>query len=201
MSGGTIEKPLYVGYPGLGTLVMMCRLRKRQIPTEISFAFGNLATVTALFTALDPRLYGATKATVSGPSIPASSMKFPLTFPFSFGGGSFISSVKLTNSGDFETRPRIIIEGPMVYPRVWAGENILAFDIELEAGAKLELDTDLHTATYYGPGSTVGEAALSTIVPGSEWFTLQPGETTVYWTSSSYNMGQVTYEVASAHLL
>jgi hypothetical protein len=205
--GGTIESPLYMALPGYGTLVSMRRVRKRNMPIDITFALGNLAAVTFLFAASDPRFYSTPTASQSAtPPGTSSGFTFPLTFPLSFGGGSAAGVISVTNSGNIESRPILTVEGPCTNPSITLasveGSPNLTFGLAMNAGDKLVLGTDLHTATYYTAGSTIGATRLYALVAGSQWFTLGPGVSTLqFWTSDPEPSGKLTCESASANII
>src|SRR4029077_10397584 len=102
-------------------------------------------------------------------------------FNFTFGGGSVAGSLAITNNGNIETKPLLIVEGPCTNPSITnanTGAN-LTFKLTMASGDRLVIDTDLHTATYYVSGSTIGASRLYTLAPGSQWFSLAPGTTTL----------------------
>src|SRR5262249_15242520 len=149
--GGSIETPLFVNVPGFGTLATNVRVRKRAMPVDIQFALGTLADVAIMFAAADPRLYlmPTQAASVTPPSTTAG-FTFNLSFNFSFGGGSLAGVLNLTNTGNIETRPLLIVEGPCQNPSITnataTGNPNLTFNLTMASGDKLVIDTDLHTA-------------------------------------------------------
>lgn len=219
---GNVEKPLYVNYPLVGTLCSMTRVRKRSIPIDFTFVAGGLAqNVTVLFAATDPKFYGATLSSTIVSALPTAGFPtgsgaagWPLAFthvegPITgvyFGGGAYYGSAALTNAGEVEMFPRLLIEGPCVNPAIWnasiTGEPRLAFDIEIPTGGTLEVDTDLHTILYYEPGSSVGVPAGGVVQGGSTWWGLPSGANTVNFISGTNEAtGQVTVEYAPAYEL
>jgi hypothetical protein len=62
------------------------------------------------------------------------------------------------------------------------------------------IDTDLHTATYYGPGSSLGSTRLGTLMYGSQWFTLAPGTSQLQFLAAT-SEGQLSVQWASAFIL
>ena len=200
--GGTTQYPLFMNLPGYGTLASLVRVRKRSIPVDIKFALGNLADVALLFAASDPRWYVTpTKSASVTPPSKTSGFSFPLSFPLSFGGGSLAGSLSVSNTGNIETRPLLIVEGPCTNPSITndsaPGSPNLTFDLVMPAGSKLEIDTDMHTATYYSPNSTIGTSRIATLAPGSQWFVLEPGTSTIQFLVGS-GEGELTVIWASA---
>lgn len=208
--GGSIESPLYLNLPGFGTLVSMARCRKRQMPIDIQFALGNLAGVTLQWNSSDPRLYTTpTASATTSPPGTTSGMTFPLGFPFSFGGGSVAGTAQLTNKGNLDCPLLLTITGPCTNPTVFLTNGLtgatysLGFDLSINAGDQLVIDTDMHTATYYTAGTTLGSTRLMDMVAGSQWFTL-PAEaisTLQFLTGDTVATGTVTVESCSAYVL
>lgn len=208
--GGSIESPLYLNLPGFGTLVSMARCRKRQMPIDIQFALGNLAGVTLQWNSSDPRLYAApTDSAITSPPGTISGLTFPLGFPFSFGGGSVAGTIQLTNAGNLDCPLLLTINGPCTNPSVFLVNGLtgvtysLGFALSMNAGDQLVIDTDMHTATYYTAGTTLGSTRLMDMIAGSQWFTL-PAEavsTLQFLTGDSIAAGSVTAESCSAYVL
>lgn len=203
--GGSIEAPLYVNLPGYGTLVSMCRMRRRNMPIDIQFALGELADVVLQWAASDPRLYSTpTQSVTTVATGTTGGMRFPVGFPLSFGGESAVGAVKITNTGNINVPHKMLVEGPAPNPSITlataVGAPTLTFNMTLAAGDVLALDTDMHTATYYTAGTTSGSSRLNTLALGSQWFTLPPGENEIQFTSST-GEGKLTIEYASANIL
>lgn len=203
--GGTIESPLYLNLPGFGTLVTQARVRKRNMPIDITFALGNLANVTLMFSSSDPCWYSTPtlNPSVSPPGTSAG-FAFPLSFPLSFGGGGVAGSLSVTNNGDIDVRPLLVITGPCTNPSVTlasTGAN-LTFGLTMNTGDQLVIDTDMHTATFFTSGSTIGSTRLYTLVQGSQWFSLPPGASTLqFLTGDPTASGTLTVEYASAYVI
>ena len=202
--GGSEDTPLFVALPGWGVLACMARVRKRQMPRDITLALGGLGKVALLWAADDPRWYATTQQSSVAPVNLTSGFSFPLSFPLSFGGGSVTGSLSITNAGNIETRPLLIVEGPCENPSITnvTAENSpnLTFNLTIGAGARLVIDTDMHTATYYTAGTTIGATRLGTLAYGSQWFTLSPGVSTIQFLAGTAE-GQLSVQSASAYLL
>lgn len=201
----TLE-PLFLAMPGYGTLATMARVRKRDIPIDIKFALGNLADVTLLFAAPDPRWYGTPTQSVSvKPPASTAGFSFNLKFALSFGGGSYAGSLSINNTGNFETRPLLVIKGPCTNPSIAnltaPGSPTLTFNLTMNAGDKLIVDTDLHTATYYASGSTVGSTRLYALAAGSGWWVLEPGTSTIQFLTAGAGEGELEVQWAPAWIL
>jgi hypothetical protein len=203
LPGGSTETPLFLSLPGYGTIATLARVRKRSIPVDIKFALGNLADVNLMFASSDPRWYSTPTqtASVSPPSVIAG-FSFPLKFPLSFGGGSVAGALSVNNQGNYETRPKLVVEGPCTNPSITnagSGAN-LTFNLVMAAGDRLVIDTDLHTAIYFTSGSSIGSTRLYALAQGSQWFTLEPGVSTIQFLAGS-GEGTLTVEYASAWIV
>jgi hypothetical protein len=208
LPGGTTEEPLFFNLPQFGTLVSMCRVRKRSMPIDIPFAFGGLANAVLQFQASDPRLYATpTQSSTVGLPTPNAGFGFPLSFNFAFGGGGTVGVLSLTNYGNIETRPLLVITGPCTTPTVTnnsiAGSPYLSFGVTMNTGDQLIIDTDMHTATYFTAGSSLGSSRMSTLQTGSSWWTMQPGVSSIAFSSQDAVSvaGTLTVEFASAYVL
>jgi Phage tail protein len=202
--GGSIQYPLFFNTTTWGTLTTLVRVRKRNMPVDITFTLGNLAKVTLLFAGLDPRWYGETKqVTVNPPTI--TGFSWPIYWPLSWGGGKYSGQASITNAGNIETRPILTVEGPCVNPTIInataPGSPGLTFNLTLAAGEKLELDTDMHTATLYSAAGTVGSTRLGKLVAGSKWWVLEANTTSTVQFLSNTGEGKLVVQWASAYII
>jgi Phage tail protein len=204
VTSGSTQYPLFLNTPAFGTLATLVRLRKRQMPVDILFTLGNLAKVTLLFVGTDPRWYGETQqVTVNPPTI--TGFSWPINWPLSWGGGKYSGQASITNAGNIETRPLLIVEGPCVNPTIInataPGSPGLTFNLTLTAGERLVIDTDMHTATLYSSAeSTVGSTRLGKLVAGSQWWTLEPRTSTIQFLSNT-GEGKLLIQYASAWII
>lgn len=192
--GFTTETAMWFQLPGYPLLGVMCRPRKRSTPFDVGYQIGNVAVVPTAWHSTDPRLYGFPKtATISLPN-PTSGMTFPATFPLTF-GASPPNGATLTNGGNTETRPLLVITGPVTNPSIQNATLSGAPTITLSnpnqtsytvlAGDQLTVDLDSKAITYYVGGVSAGNGAPrgSWLVHGSTWWTLQPGGNLVQFLS------------------
>lgn len=203
---GTTEYPLWLQMPNLGLLVTMCRCRKRNIPVDIVFSAGSLAqNVNLQFHSTDPYWYSSpTLDPATGLPGPAGGFSFPLTFPLTFGAGNTPNTVTAVNAGDAPCYPQLVITGPCHSPSFantsMPGNPTLAFNITINTGDELVVDLDMQSALYYPAGSSVGQTALATLAPNSNWWALLPGTNIIAFYSSnpSVDTGTLTVNWASA---
>ncbi len=183
---GTTEDPLFVAFNGL-VYVTSVRIRKHNVPVDISYALGNLAkNVSLQFHATDPFFYSTpTSAPSCGLGTPTGGFGFPFPsssgFPLSFGGGTGGNSVTCTNTGDVECYPILYITGPVTYPSITnltTGETV-AFALTMATDDILVVNMDTpHSATYYVAGTypNNGASRLYTLSTQSTWWSLPPAQ-------------------------
>jgi hypothetical protein len=126
------------------------------------------------------------------------------------------SGVTVTNAGNTETRPVLVINGPVTNPSVSnasiTGGPTLQFSnpnqtgYTVAAGDQLVIDTDTHSILYYVGGVSSGSAPASRgswLVPGSTWWDLPPGANLIQFLSqdSAAVAGTVQIQWASAYQL
>lgn len=200
--GGTIQYPLFLNTTTWGTLATLARVRKRQMPVDITFTLGNLAKVTFLFASTDPRWYGPTQQLSVKPPASVGGFTWPLKWNLKWGGGGYTGALAVPNAGNIETRPILTVEGPCANPSIQnataPGGPTLSFDLTLGAGEKLVIDTDMHTAMLYSSAGTPGSTRTGDLVAGSNWWTLEPGTSTIQFLASE---GTLQVEYASAWII
>lgn len=205
---GNVEYPMFVQFPNSSLLGTMCRVRRRTVPVDLAYSLGNMAqNVAVQFHATDPFFYSQTQQNTIGLPTPGTGLSLnPLTFPLSFGSGGGTSILSLTNAGDVECYPILVITGPCTYPAITnlsvTGSPVIQFGVTMVAGDRLVIDTDLKTATYYSASSpTIGQSAMATLQQNWTWWSMAPGVSQLQFTStdSSSVAGQLAIQWASAY--
>lgn len=135
--------------------------------TDVAFTIGLIAP--------DPRKYSATlnQQTVNQGAAPAG-LALPWTFPITFPAGAPPMSVSVTNAGSFETRPTVVIQGPIAAPRILnqvTGQIVAYSSLTLGATDQLVVDFLNRTALLNG--------AARPADANSSWWILPPGTTGV----------------------
>lgn len=205
--GGVTESPLWFALPGWGTLATMARVRKHNMPLETQAVLGQLANITVQWSCSDPCFYTTpTQDPSVTPPGTTAGFSFPLAFPLSFGGGTLAGALSINNTGNIESRPLLVVTGPCTGPSITnssaPGSPNIAFNLAMASGDTLVIDMDMHTATYFTAGSTIGGNRLASRVRGSQWWSLQPGVNSIeFLTSDTTATGTLTVEYASAILL
>jgi hypothetical protein len=193
MAGGVIETPLWFALPGLETLCSMVRPRTRADEWDSNVASAGMWTPTLGFHATDPRLYAQAQVASS----PA--------------GGSSVTFT-VTNAGNCETRPVLVLNGPLSAPSVQFGFGSPPTVIALAAGTTIASgDTVVvdcstpHTVNYWtgGLGGSSADAYNMIDQSATSWPTLPPGLTTLTFDCGSSSVTAARLQVwwASAYML
>lgn len=118
-----------------------------------AYITDSIATWSVLLTADDPRRYGVDLQTGST-GLPSTSggLTVPYTLPYTLSGSSTSGTVTATNAGTFESRPLLIIDGPVSQPQILAqmpdgSVRPLTYSQDLGLGDRLVIDTDAKDVT------------------------------------------------------
>jgi hypothetical protein len=208
------EQPLWFQFPNLPILASMVKPRKGTAPFDVQNA-GNLTTKVLGYHATDPRLYSAPSQSTIGSPSPIVGVTFNIAFNVAFGGGSSVSVLTITNAGNVETRPILVLTGPLTNPTVvnettgWSltFNNPASGSFTLNAGDTLTIDTDTRSVLYVASGTTAGANRSNWIVPGSIWPNdvapidgLSPGANQIEFSSSgSSDAGSLAVNYSSGY--
>lgn len=132
---------------------------------------------TVSITAPDPRWYGNQQTFNTGQPVTVGGLTFPLTFPLSFGSLNTGGDAFLSNSGNTQTYPEVVIYGPALVPSLSifnadGTESTLIFN---GSGGLMIADNDyvIVDMKYRTVQSSLGNNLFS-YVSGTWWF-LPPG--------------------------
>jgi hypothetical protein len=180
LADGSALLPLVVTEPHRTRRALVRLGAESKIADRKAGAFEFSLTMTAP----DPLRYsyGLNASTCPLPSS-SGGVTFPLSFPLDFGTGSSGGRLLLDNAGTAPTWPVWRISGPCVQPVVTntaTGEE-LAFELTLQEGEFLVIDTDARSVLLQGTASR-----RSALLPGSDWFALRPGATAVLFRARDY---------------
>jgi hypothetical protein len=127
----------------------------------------------------DPRKYATTPQTVSlvVPSPIVNPLALPYSLPVSFPGNVPPSDTSVTalNVGTFETRPSIVVSGPITSPSIVnavTGQQVTFTGLTLNVGDQLSLDMD-NRQSFLGSNFYAADVQ-------SSWWVLEPGATQIY---------------------
>jgi hypothetical protein len=186
---GSTEQPLWIQLPNQPLVACMARVTGFDPAWDVTADLGStIKSVPLQFEATDPYLYVApTLAPSIGLPVPGIGFTFPITFPFSFGGGTSPNSYTATNLGDVPCWPVLVITGPCLNPTVQnqsiTGNPFVSLNISLNAGDQLVIDCDLQSILYYPAGATVGAPYPQILNAGSTFFALVSGANTIAFNS------------------
>jgi hypothetical protein len=187
---GAVEYPLWVQIPGFPLVCTLARVLKSNVKWDITADLGHLVQgATVQFESTDPYLYSApTVATTIALPTPGGGFSFPLTFPFSFGGGTTPNQATIVNHGNVPCWPTLVIAGPCLNPTVGnpsiMGTPTVSLNIQLNTGDLLYVDCDLGSVVFYPSGGTSGTPLPNIVNPGSEFFSIPPGSSLVTFNSA-----------------
>lgn len=182
---GSTEYPLWVQLPGMPLVCTYARVLKTNFPWDITADLGGLLQGGSIqFECTDPYLYSAPSiaTSISLPG-PAGGFTPPMTFNLTFGGGSTPNTATIVNSGDVTCWPTLVVTGPCLNPSISngsiPGNPTIQTSIQLNAGDQLWIDCRLGAITLYPSGSSVGSPSQFVLQPGSEYFGLPGGMSSV----------------------
>lgn len=140
-----------------------------------------------------------------------SGVTFPLTFPLAFGAVTPVT-ITVTNNGTQTVYPVFTITGPCTNPTILNGTtgaqlqfiNPLQTSYTVPSGNQLVVTTQpgSQSAAYYSGGVSAGSAG-GWLQPGSTWFGLPPGTTTIQFLTSDASPTGATLDIewSDAYLL
>jgi len=193
--GLQVEVPFYIQLPDTPLLTCQARARKRSIPVDLNYGAAMVATPSLQLHATDPRFYAAptTSSTTGLQPGGATGATFPLTFPVDFGGGTGPGELFLVNTGNFELRPLLVINGPVTNPAVTNGSlagsptvqfvNPAQSGYTLNSGESLLIDTDLQSVVLSTAPDTPTSPVADWLVAGSTWWDMPPGTNAITFSS------------------
>lgn len=161
-----------------------CRVRNRSVPYDTGYT-PRIGGMTVELFASDPRIYDANLTTLTlVPSSGTVGASWNWAWNLSWGGASTSGTGTATNNGNYPTRPVIAIAGPCTNPYI---QNVttgalLSFSIRLGSSDVLTIDTDAHSVVLNGSASR-----YSALVPGSIWFQLAPGSTSLKFGAAAFS--------------
>lgn len=125
----------------------------------MQYITDTVATYSVMVTAADPRRYGTTLQTGStGLPVSSGGLTLPATMPWTLSATTVAGQVTASNSGTFDTRPVLVLDGPVTAPKILAQlpdgtVQFLTYSQDLASGEQLVIDTDAHTVILNGQAS------------------------------------------------
>lgn len=168
---GSTEQPLFIQLPS-GLYACMARPRKYSGPVDLHSVQAGAALISVAMHATDPRWYAQpTQQTSIAP------------------GGT----APITNAGQFEMRPVLVVSGPCTNPAVandaLNGTPTVTIDCTVNAGDTLTVDMLARTAVYLASGSSTPVSYWSQRTVTSTPWNLPPGASTVAFSAATYSTG------------
>jgi hypothetical protein len=149
---------------------------------------------SAQVVAPDPRKYTAWAAASTGLPSSTGGLTWPVTWPAVWAATVTTGVLSVVNAGDIGSRPVLRIDGPCQRPRVAlvGTDRVLTWDLTLDVGQWLDVDTDRHTSLLNGQVSRSG------MMSSRGWFEIS-GAQEIQFTADVYDpaaMLTVTYRSA-----
>lgn len=173
---------------------------RRNAQAGITESYPNLIGVdfSIPLVAPDPRKYATVAQSASSQ---ASSPAVPLSLPFSGGTPVTLANevppgtqgIAAVNSGTFETRPVVTVQGPAGAPAIVNASTGMAVSfssLTLKSTDTLVLDMDARQAYLNG--------AFTPADSSSAWWVLEPGASVIYLTASGSNGSVISAQWSSA---
>lgn len=162
----------------------MVRRRGEVIPTWHS---DKLAGYSVLVSAKDPRKFGDLVSHTTRLPFSSGGLTFPVMFPVTFTGTSATGTVTVNNPGNTEAPVWLRIDGP-IPAGGWSVTHVgkkrsltFASSLALAAGEFLTVDMDRKEVLAQG------QAPRSGYVTSRGWFSLDPGENVIAFSSVNYS--------------
>ncbi|MFG3488561.1 hypothetical protein [Streptomyces sp. NPDC047972] len=164
---------------------------RRSGKLVMQYVTDRLASYSLMVTAPDPRRY-ATELQSDDTLLPVTTggLTPPVTPPVTIVSTSVSGVINAPNQGTFETRPVLVIDGPVDSPQILAqmpdgSVRSLLYSQSLGVGEQLVIDTDAHSVILNGDVSR--RRFLST---PTGWPVIPPAAMVAFqFTAGSYNSG------------
>ena len=162
---------------------------RRSGKALMQYVTDTVATYSVMVTAADPRRYDTNLQTGStGLPLTSGGLTLPATLPWTLSATTVAGQITAFNAGTFETRPVLILNGPVTGPKILAQlpdgtVQFLTYSQDLASGEQLVIDTDAHTVIVNGQAS---RRRFLTIPNG--WPTIPAQSTVIFqFSASTYN--------------
>lgn len=163
--------------PSDSEVQIAARVRSRQTTLDPDYTYGYIRSVITMFCP-DPRYYSNTATTGTMTVQPALGRTYNKIFNYTYGGGSVVNSLTVTNNGNWTTYPVITINGPITNPTVG---NVTTGQYMTINGSYTNTDIiviDLNQKLVTLNGTT----ARNLVAGNSQWFGAAPGVSNFYFT-------------------
>lgn len=177
------EEPLVFQVPGIASgRKARILARPRGLEGDLNTEwFYEIPIVRARFYSTKPWIYDNTETTVTSPILAGTSsgITWPLTWPLVWGTVT-ASTFTATNDGTARAEFVATIPGPVVNPVIQHVDRgvELAFNITVDAGNYLEVDTEARTVMLNGTANRY-------YTKSGTWFNLSPGDNTLSYRADS----------------
>ena len=179
--------------PNDSNKVINARVRTRAVKIDPEYTYGYITAQITLFCP-DPRYYDTNGIVVSLSPSGGSWRTYNRTYDIVYGGGYQTGSATATNSGWSNADPIVTITGPAQNPVVGNRTTNQAITLNYTLSSSDVVVLDLNQKTVLLNGSN----ARNILANNSQWWTLEPGNQTVYFTATSWTNGVTTCTISFA---
>lgn len=166
------------------------RVRGRQTLIDPDYTYGYIRSQYTFFCP-DPRYYDDTA--ITGVMQPQASLgrTYDRTYNLTYGGGSLINSLAVTNTGTVTTYPTITIVGPITSPTIGnlTTGQYMTINYNLTNTDTLVIDMANQIVTLNGV------AARNVVAGNSQWFGIAVGTSNLYFTGTNTLLGTTSATV------
>jgi hypothetical protein len=172
--------------PGRAVQRVSARVRRRSLKVDPEYVYGRAIAYVELFCP-DPRIYDDSLQTLALTPFGGLGRTYNRVYPLLYNTATGVSGNigTVTNSGNVTSYPTFTITGPLttaIIRNITTGD-ILQLSASLLASDTVVIDSDLRAITLNG------DPARNLLTNSSNWFGLEPGSTTIAFTSTSYSSG------------
>ena len=172
--------------------------RPRRLSADLEDVQHGVIYGAAQFEALDPRGYGAELQDSVNLGVSVGGLGFPHGFPHGFGAGATSGTLPLLNDGNAPSERSVVtLRSPgatLTNPRLEILETGEALQLNLSITGSDELVLDFFNRTAILNGSV--SRAESVARPGSRWWALPAGTSTLKFTGSGDGTAEIRYRPA-----
>lgn len=184
VSQGNADGTLAVRREGKDTRLLFCHPMRTDFPGGWELHKG-LARGSVEFEAVDPMWYSVDELEHgSGMADPGGGRLYARTYPMTYGLSLGSGDLVVTNYGNMDSYPILLIRGPVVSPVIQnaSQDMYVQFDTDVAAGQVLRVDMAAHTAVIDNFANRRGS-----LHPLSQWWSLSPGDNQIRFLGQTYS--------------
>lgn len=143
-------------------------------------SINNVLEFNIQLKANDPRKFYVGQEIVNS-NLPtkSSGRRYPKLYPFTYGIAGSNGEMTAVNQGNYDTDGMFRVYGPVENPGLTHKQSGKTLQFDALVGIDEYLDIDLKNRLAFFKGN---KPARSSLLPSSQWFSLQPGQNTIAYT-------------------